>query len=444
MRLWCERAILPGATLTRGVLIEINGDTGLIESVSAGAACPADAQVIDGVVLPGCANAHSHAFHRALRGRTHGGLGDFWTWRSQMYQVAARLDPSNYEALATAVFAEMVLAGYTVVGEFHYVHHDGDGRPYGDDAMERAIVTAAARAGIRLTLLDACYLNGGIGVALQEEQRRFCDGSAERWANRVSGLGSMTGPTVRIGSAIHSVRAVDPAACAEVAVFAKRHSMVLHAHVSEQPAENTACLDAYGKSPVAILAEADALSDRFTAVHATHLQPDDVAVLGRHHCVCCFCPTTERDLADGIGPSVDLLDSGAAICIGSDQHGVIDPFEEMRAVELNTRLSTLQRGNHSVPALFEMATMAGYRSLGWHGGALAPYQVADLVVIDDQRSPRFAGSDDESLVASLVFGGTSSDVRDVMVGGKWIVRSRVHQQVDAVAALSEAIGSVIR
>ena len=290
---------------------------------------------LPGLTLPGLANAHSHAFQRALRGRTHAGTGSFWTWREQMYELAGTLDPDACFALSRATFAEMALAGITCVGEFHYLHHAPGGAPYDDpNAMGRAVLAAAAEARVRITLLDACYLHGGI--------ERFRDADAQAWAERVDAIAER--PTARVGAAIHSVRAVDPESARTVAAWAVGRP--LHAHVSEQPAENEECLATHGRTPVALLADAGALSERFAAVHATHLTDDDVALLGGAGVTVCLCPTTERDLADGIGPARRLLDAGASLATGSDSQAVIDPFEEARAIELDERLASGTRGVH--------------------------------------------------------------------------------------------------
>jgi formiminoglutamate deiminase len=300
-----------------------------------------------GVVLPGAANGHSHAFHRALRGRTHAEGGSFWTWRERMYAVAARLDPDRLFALARATFAEMTLAGFTSVGEFHYVHHQPDGRPYTDpNAMGAALIAAARDAGIRIALLDVCYLAGGFDAPLAPEQRRFGDGEVARWEARAESLRSdhaqLSG--VVIGAAIHSVRAVPASAIPTVAGWVQRHGAPLHVHVSEQPAENAACRAAHGRSPTQLLADLGALGPRTTAVHATHLDDRDVELLASTGTTVCLCPTTERDLGDGIGPARALVAAGVPLSLGSDGHARIDAYAEARAVELDQRLVSLERG----------------------------------------------------------------------------------------------------
>ena len=229
--------------------------------------------------------------------------------------------------------------------------------------MGAALIAAATDAGLRITLLDTCYLQGGIGVELDDTQRRFSDGDALAWATRASAL--QDGPTVRVGAAIHSVRAVDPAAIEVVAAWASERGAPLHAHVSEQPAENEQSVAAFGRTPTQLLAERGALSERFTAVHATHVTDDDLDLLGGADCWCCLCPTTERDLADGIGPARAMRDAGAHLTLGSDSHAVIDLLEEARAVELDERLASGVRGSHDAPSLLRAATTHGHVSLGW-------------------------------------------------------------------------------
>jgi formiminoglutamate deiminase len=438
MRLWCEWAWLGGDTAVAGVVLAIDGDR-LSAVERADEPPPADAEALRGLVLPGLVNAHSHAFHRALRSRTQAGRGTFWTWRDQMYRLAATLTPESYGRLAAATFAEMAEAGITTVGEFHYLHHQPGGRPY-EDANEfgEALRAAAAEAGVRLTLLDTCYLHGGIGAEPNEVQRRFADASADAWVERVSAL--KDGPTVRVGAAVHSVRAVAPNEMVVAGQWATDHRCVLHAHVSEQPAENDDCVAAYGATPVEVLGRAGLLGERFTAVHATHLTDGDVAALGGSHV--CFCPTTERDLADGIGPAAALTGAGAALCLGSDSHAVIDLFEEARAVELDARLATGERGHLPAVALLTAATDGGARSLGWpEAGRLEAGALADLAVVD-LGGATMAGAAPGHLVEAAVFAATAADVRDVMVGGRWVVRDGEHLRWRVGDRLAAAIAKV--
>jgi formiminoglutamate deiminase len=443
-RWWCELAWLGGADASTGVVLEAGGD-GRLASVEAGIASPPPgASARRGLTLPGLVNAHSHAFHRGLRGWTQRGRGSFWSWRERMYGLARRLDPDLYLALATATFAEMALAGITTVGEFHYLHNDPDGRPYAGDAMGAAVIEAAAAAGVRLTLLDTCYLAGGIGRPVDEVQRRFSDGDADRWAGRAGGR--RDSPTVRIGAAIHSVRAVPPGSLGIVAAWARRRGAPLHAHVSEQPAENEACAAAYGRTPAGLLADHGVLGDCFTAVHATHLTAADVAALGGAGAGVCMCPTTERDLADGIGPAADLRAAGAALCLGSDSHAVIDLFEEARGVELDERLATGERGRHDPVALLTDATARGADALGWPGGGrLAAGAPADFctLAIDGPGLAGAVGARGANAAAATVFAGGARAVTDVVVAGRPVVEGGRHLLVgDVGVALTRSIAAV--
>jgi len=440
---FCELGVVgdPGrGEVAASVLLEVEGDR--LVGVTPGSDLPDGAVVLPGVTLPGLANVHSHAFHRALRGRSEAGPGDFWTWREQMYAVADRLDPESYSELARALFAEMALSGVTAVGEFHYLHHGPGGRPYSDaNAMGHALISAAGAAGIRITLLDTCYLKGGFDRELEGVQRRFGDGSAEAWAERADAL--RAGPLALIGAAVHSVRAVDPVSIGPVAAWASARGAPLHVHVSEQPAENEGCLAAHGRTPVRLLGDEGALGPLTTAVHATHLEPGDVRLLGSARTAICLCPTTERDLADGVGPARALADAGSPLCVGSDSHSVMDLFEEARGIELDERLVRLRRGIHTPEALLDAATQAGHRALGWSdAGRLAPGALADFVTVG-LDSPRLAGTRPDAVVASLVFAATAADVTDVVVAGRRIVAAGRHQLVeDPVRSMRDALTSL--
>ncbi|HEY3007780.1 MAG TPA: formimidoylglutamate deiminase [Micromonosporaceae bacterium] len=430
-------AWLPGG-IARDVLIDVAD--GRFGAVTPGVGEPPDGFTpLPGLTLPGLANAHSHAFHRALRGRTHAGKGTFWTWRNQMYALAARLDPDSYLALAAATYAEMALAGVTAVGEFHYLHHDAGGTPYADpNDMSAALVEAAARAGIRITLLDACYLMSTVdGVALVGPQRRFGDGDATAWAERVDAF-KPTAPHATVGAAIHSVRAVPADQLSTVAEWAAGRSAPLHVHLSEQRAENAACLAYHHRTPTEVLADADVLGPRTTAVHATHLTDTDRAELGDTGTGACFCPTTERDLADGIGPARALVDAGSPLSLGSDSHAVIDLFEEARAVELNERLRSERRGHFAAAELVHAATAAGHAALGWSdAGAIEPGARADLVTVRLDTA-RTAGVDP----TGIVFAASAADVAHVVVDGRVVVRDGRHVSIDVASALADAIGAL--
>jgi formiminoglutamate deiminase len=433
---WAARAVVDGNVRDRVVIEERYG---IITTITVDDDVPWHARVLNGVVIPGAVNAHSHAFHRVLRSRTHRGRDSFWSWREQMYAAAARLDPEGYHALARAVFAEMLLAGYTAVGEFHYLHHAPGGAAYTDaNEMSHALAAAAEEVGIRLVLLDTLYLAGGPGVAPDATQVRFSDGSAEAWAERTAAL-SASG-LVTHGLAVHSVRAVAPDAIAVAAAVARERGVPLHAHVSEQPRENDECLSAYGRTPVEVLRDAGALGSDFTAVHATHLTDGDISALGGSHV--CVCATTERDLADGIGPIPALRDAGARLCLGSDSHAVIDPFEEARAIELDERLGSRRRGTFTGDELLAVMTTNGASALGLPAAGLTVGAPADFIEVATS-SVRLAGHDGTAIVDALVYAAAPADVRTVVVAGIERVRDGAHVSIDTAAELDRTIRQVM-
>ena len=437
---WLEHAWLD-TYVEPGVALDVTD--GRITAVRTGVDTPpSGAEILRGLTLPGLANAHSHAFHRALRGTVQVGSGTFWTWREVMYTVAQRLTPDTYFALARAVYAEMALAGITSVGEFHYLHHAPGGAPYADpNAMGEALIAAAAEAGIRITLLDTAYLSSGFGAAPEQHQLRFTDGTAEKWAERVSALKDRDG--VRIGAAIHSVRAVPADQLATVARWAQDREAPLHVHLSEQTAENDACLAAHGLTPTQLLAEHGVLGPRTTGVHNTHLTAGDITLLGSSTTGTCMCPTTERDLADGIGPAVALQRAGSPLSLGSDSHAVIDLLEEARAMELNERLRTRTRGHWTAAALLRAATADGHAALGWaDAGTLETGALADFTTIA-LDSVRTAGPVPRLAAETAVFAASAADVRHTVVAGRHVVRDGAHHSVpDVAGALADSIATL--
>ncbi|MEU8603260.1 formimidoylglutamate deiminase [Streptomyces parvulus] len=426
---WLEHAWL-GTHVEPGVAVDVAD--GRITAVHQDTpAPPPGAEILRGLTLPGLANAHSHAFHRALRGTVQLGSGTFWTWREVMYSVADRLTPDTYVDLARAVYAEMALAGITAVGEFHYVHHAHGGTPYADpNAMGEALIEAAAEAGIRITLLDTCYLSAGFGEPPNAHQRRFSDGTADAWAQRSSLLKERD--HARIGAAIHSVRAVPAEQLATVAQWAAERRAPLHVHLSEQTAENDACRRAHGRTPTRLLADHGVLGERTTGVHNTHLTDEDVALLGGSRTGTCMCPTTERDLADGIGPATALQRAGSPLSLGSDSHAVVDLLEEARAMELNERLRTRTRGHWTAAALLRAATADGHAALGWDDtGRIETGARADLATVA-LDSVRTAGPLPRLGAETAVFAATAADVRHTIVGGRHVVRDGVHTLVPEV------------
>ncbi len=427
---WAEQAWI-GDGPVAGVRIEV--DRGRITALEVAALRSGDRR-LTGLVLPGFADTHSHAFHRALRGRTSGGGGSFWTWRERMYAIAARLDPDSYRRLATAVFAELALSGVTAVGEFHYLHHPATGRYDDPNAMGNALIEAATQAGVRITLLDTCYLAGGLGpdgpLPLDPVQRRFADRDAVAWADRAAQLTGTDG--ARVGGAIHSVRAVPRD---QLSTVVAATGGPLHVHLSEQPAENEQCERFYGCSPTALLAEAGALSPRTTAVHATHLSPSDIATLGATRTSISMCPSTERDLGDGLGHARALADAGSPITVGTDQHVQADLFDEARGVELHERLASGERGRFTPADLVRALTSDGQRSLGWpDAGRLEVGVRADLVAVG-LASPRTSGADP----AEIVMTAAPGDVHTVIRDGRLIVSDGEHVLGDVGRLLEAAI-----
>ncbi|MEZ3181515.1 formimidoylglutamate deiminase [Streptomyces pimonensis] len=437
---WLEHAWL-GARVEPGVTVEVRG--GRITAVRPDAPVPPPgAEILRGLTLPGLANAHSHAFHRALRSTVQVGSGTFWTWRETMYATAGRLAPDTYHALARAVYAEMALAGITAVGEFHYVHHAPGGTPYADpNAMGEALVEAAAEAGIRITLLDTAYLSSGFGRPPTTHQLRFSDGDADAWAQRCSVLRERE--HARIGAAIHSVRAVPAGQLATVARWARERRAPLHVHLSEQTAENDACREVHGCTPAQLLALHGVLGPRTTGVHNTHLTAEDIALIGGSGTGTCMCPTTERDLADGIGPAAALQNEGSPLSLGSDSHAVIDLLEEARAMELDERLRTRTRGHWTAAALLRAATADGHAALGWDDtGRIEAGARADLTTLG-LDSVRTAGPPPRLGAETAVFAATAADVRHTVVAGRHVVRDGAHTLVpDVPGALAQAVAAL--
>ncbi|CAM5532845.1 formimidoylglutamate deiminase [Streptomyces atroolivaceus] len=431
-----------GTHVEPGVLLDVAG--GRIAGVRTGIDTPPPgATPLHGLTVPGLANTHSHAFHRALRSTVQVGSGTFWTWRELMYRTASRLTPDTYYDLARATYAEMALAGITAVGEFHYLHHAPGGTPYDDpNAMGEALIAAAAEAGIRITLLDTAYLAAGFGEKPSRHQLRFSDTTADAWAERASLLKG-DDDLVVIGAAIHSVRAVPAGQLATVARWAQERAVPLHVHLSEQTAENDACLAAHGRTPARLLADHGVLGPHTTGIHNTHLTAEDIELLGTSRTGTCMCPTTERDLADGIGPATALQGAGSPLSLGSDSHAVIDLFEEARAMELNERLRTHVRGHWTAAALLRAASAEGHAALGRpDAGVLEPGAPADLATVA-LDSVRTAGPVPRLAAEAAVFAATAADVRHTVVAGRHIVRDGRHTRIEDVpGALASAVAAL--
>ena len=389
------------------VLIQV--EKGVIKTVTEGTPAPRGAILLKGWTIPGLANVHSHAFQRLLRGEVESGGGDFWEWRDQMYGFT-EWDPADYFNHARLVFREMLEAGITAVGEFHYLHSHGN-------ELGVALIDAAREEGIRITLVDACYLRGGLDSRpLGPEQMSFSDGDAYRWARRIDELQDADG--VRIAAAIHSVRAVDPESMRIVSTYAKDRGMPLHIHLAEQPAEVEECIEVEGCTPTELLNRLGILHPDLTAVHAIHLSDTDVSLLGFYNVQICACPTTERDLGDRVGPLRALGDAGCPLSVGSDSNAVIDILEEARGLELDQRRATGRRVLHQPEDLLRAATRGGMIALGWQAGELKAGMLADFITLEQPR-----GRWRELSPAYLIYGFSGRDVTNVVVGGKTAVSS---------------------
>lgn len=395
-----------------------------------------------GWVVPGIANLHSHAFQRAMAGmaerQTHPG-DSFWTWRETMYAFAARLDPDSLHAVASQLYAEMLEAGYTTVCEFHYLHHAPDGRPYDDPAaMSRALIAAARDTGIRLTLLPVLYMTGGFdGRPLGDRQRRFGH-DVDAYLRLLDLLRAGEDDRLRIGCALHSLRAVPPDAMRAVLAALPDDSRV-HIHIAEQIGEVQDCLAFRDARPVEwLLANAD-VDARWTLVHATHLTGAETLELARSGATVAICPTTEANLGDGLFPLRDYMDAGGAWGIGSDSHISVSPVEELRWLEYGQRLFTRHRniavrpGSPSVgETLLRHAAASAAISTGQPIGALEPGAFADRIVLDT-AAPQFAGMRQDDAVDRWIFSGNRNLVRDVFVGGERVVAEGRHRDREAIA-----------
>lgn len=437
MLLTAERVVVDG-NVQSGVGIRITS-TGAIAAVGPLSKLGRPDQNLRGrVLLPGLVNSHSHAFQRLLRGRTQvaGPLEDnFWTWRQAMYSVASRLDPDAVYVVARQAFLEMLLAGVTTVGEFHYVHHQPDGRPYGDPtALAEGVVRAAREVGIRICLIRVVYLRGDFDAPPSALQKRFCDRDIDEASEQIDllqrRLVSLDDRRVAWGVAAHSLRAVP--ADAVTALKTRYGHQPFHIHVSEQPREVAACRAQHGVGPLELLAGLGVLDGLTTLVHATHPGPGELARLVGTGTLVCVCPSTEADLGDGLAPVSRLFEGQIPICLGTDGQTLCSILEEARRLEMHERLSTQRRnvlareqGQEVAQNVLVAATRSGGYSLGLPVGRLAPDAWADAVTYD-LNDPSLAGCDDDSLLAAIVFSADSRAVRDVFVGGVRVVADGEH------------------
>lgn len=442
------RAYLPDLLVADGAVrsgAALTVEKGRVVAVGAPAPGAKTVRLSGRAIFPGLVSAHSHAFQRAIRGRTERsstssadapharndrkmgeGRSTFWTWRTAMYEAANRLSPDDVHAVARMCFREMVRAGITTVGEFHYLHRDPDGRSYADRAeLERRVLAAAGEAGLRIVLLRAAYARAGHGLAPDPLQRRFVEPSLDEVLRGLDATvrAAAEEPLATVGVAPHSVRACPAEWIAALAGEARRRGMPLHLHVAEQPAEVTDCKDEHGVSPVALLDRLGVLGQRTTLVHAIHLDEADVRLLGASRTAVCVCPTTERNLGDGIAPVDRLAAAGIPLALGTDSNVQIDPLEDARELEYHLRLARLERAVLDEPPgslstrLLYAATAGGMSALGLRGGSLAPGEPADFVAAD-LDDPTIAGAGSDDLLPLLVFALGRTAVRDVFVAGE--------------------------
>jgi formimidoylglutamate deiminase len=510
---WLPDLLYTGGRFERGLALVCDAAGEIIKVAQAdGLTGEKKVRLANRAMLPGMINAHSHAFQRVLRGRTEHRTANqqdsFWTWREMMYSAATRLTPEDVYDASRMAFLEMALSGITAVGEFHYLHHGPDGAPYDDpNLLAKEVVRAAGDVGLRIALLRVAYGRAGYQVEPNPKQARFIERDSGTYLKNVQKLIADatlgTSPTVREGSASaakngalpdgrasaphasawvgvapHSVRAVPLDYLREVVAYANEHQLKVHMHVAEQPAEVSACVEEYGRTPIALLDTEGLLSKRFTAVHAIHVTPKAIPSLARTGAIVCACPTTERNLGDGVVPADEYFKQGVAVCLGTDSHAQIDLLEDARELEYHLRLQKLERavlpGGNPTPGppagqpgwggavregasageigkstlpdgrvsdiatqLFDCATVNGARSIGAAGGALEAGKPADFftVALDD---PSIAGASPDDLLSSVVFASTRAAVREVVVGGKPIVSEGQHLiQDDVVERFNE-------
>lgn len=396
-----------------------------------------------GWVLPGMPNLHSHAFQRAMAGlaeRRGPGDDSFWTWRETMYAFAAHVGPGQLKAIAAQLYVEMLKAGYTHVCEFHYLHHRPDGRPHAEPAaMSHALVEAAEEVGIGMTLLPVLYMTGGFDERpLGERQRRFGH-RVETYLELVEHLRAMESPMLRVGIALHSLRAVPEAALREVLAAEPAATGPIHIHIAEQVGEVQDCLAQRDARPVQWLLDHAPVDARWCLVHATHMDDAEVRALAATGAVVGLCPTTEANLGDGVFPLADWMDAGGRLGIGSDSHISVSPVEELRWLEYGQRLVSRHRnvaarapGASVGEQLWESALAGGAQAAEAGLGAAAPGHRADLLVLDED-APQLAARDARSMLDSFLFAGNTPLVRDVMAGGDWVVRDFRHRDEEHIA-----------
>jgi len=445
--LWPDFVYVDGQFLSdRAIVCD---DAGKINQVVESSEAPGAIRLQNRALLPGIVNAHSHALQRVIRGRTERRSqhtsDSFWTWREQMYAAANRLEVEDIYTVSRMAFLEMALTGITAVGEFHYIHHAPDGATYSDpNLLAREVIRAARDVGIRIALLRVAYARAGFETEANPLQVRFIEKSPEIYLQHLEQL--LSAPELQdgvawAGVAPHSVRAVPLDYLKTIVPFANERGLPVHMHVAEQPAEVTACIEEYGRSPVALLETEGLLSSTFTAVHAIHVTPKAIGSIARARASVCACPTTERNLGDGVVPVDAYFKAGVPVSLGSDSQVQIDLLEDARELEYHLRLQQTARNvlapdddaSSSALArrLFDCATINGARSIGFNGGKLEAGAPADFFTVD-LDDPSIAGSSPEDLLANIVFSLSRAAVRDVVVGGQMIVEAGRHPDQEPI------------
>jgi formimidoylglutamate deiminase len=412
-----------GTSFESGVQVEIDG--GVIQRVGP-LGGRATKRLRRRALLPGMVNVHSHAFQRGLRGRGErfpSGAGSFWTWREAMYGLVETMHEEAFFDVCLQAYREMLQAGITTVGEFHYFHHGGRGR---DFALDRTVVRAAREAGIRLVLLNAYYRTGAIGQPLNDAQQRFATDDLDAYWHNLDELAeSLDSSRHTLGVVAHSLRAVPLEDLVALHTESVRRGMVFHLHIEEQRQEVAECIEAYGRPPMQLLNELCQSTENVTGVHCTHTRSEDMETFLARGGTVCICPTTEANLGDGIPDLVHVVGAGGRICLGTDSNARISMQEEMRWVEYGQRLTHERRGvlrgadGAVARSLLDLATVNGARSLGIDAGRIAAGALADFTTLDLDAGP-LAGWDPDSLLAAFVTGADASVIGESCVGGQWL------------------------
>jgi len=448
--IFCPELVYEQSEFVRQVALVCDA-AGLIVSLpnTTGLSMPNIVRLKNRALLPGLVNAHSHAFQRVIRGRTEyrtPNIKDsFWTWREMMYSAASRLTPEDIYDASRMAFLEMALSGITSVGEFHYLHHGPDGTPYEDpNLLAKEVVRAAGDVGLRIALLRVAYARSGYETEPNPQQLRFIEENSEVYLKNVEKLvNDLSGSLgmAWVGVAPHSVRAVPLNYLREVVQFAEVRKLPVHMHVAEQEAEVSACIEEYGRSPVALLVTEGLLSERFTGVHMIHVTPKAIGMLAAARALICACPTTERNLGDGIIPANSFFKQGLRVALGTDSQVEIDLLEDARELEYHLRLQKMERavlastednGLSAIAArLFASATVSGAESIQARGGTLESGSPADFFTVD-LNDPSIAGASEADLLSAIVFSQSKAAVKDVVVGGKRIVEDGRHAQQEEI------------